>query len=144
MKYEIDLNGRFEIDIKFWSGKCSLSYEGMKLPEDGKNTFLLGNEKCNIGGTLFTGVYLCRGNEQRLICKLKWYDYVAAILPFLAGLLGGIIGAALGAACFLVCYKTMPYIKNYVLRLLMCVAIAAAVFGFVWLLAALVPSLFGL
>ena len=145
VKYEVELNGRFIADINFWSGKATLSYEGMELPEgEGKNTFMLGNETCKIAGALFSGVYLCRGDEKVLLTKLYWYDYVAGILPFLVGLLGQMIGAVLGVACFFVCYKLMPYIKNYALRLAVCILIAAAVFIVIMILAMLFPSLFGL
>ncbi len=144
MKYEIELDGRFEADINYWNGKAKLSYEGMELPQDGKNTFLLGNEKCVIGGTLFSGVYLCRGEKKALIAKLYWYDYIAGVLPFLVGLLGGYIGAILGAICFFVIYKLMPQIKNYALRLLLCVAIAAVLLVIIVTLASLFPSVFGI
>lgn len=145
VKYEIELDGRFEADINFWNGKTALAYEGMELPRtDEKNAFLLGNEKCSIGGTLFSGVYLIRGGKKALIVKLRWYDYIAGILPFLVGLLGGYIGAVIGAICFFVIYKTMPYVKNYALRLLICVAIAAIVLVVILTLASLFPSLFGI
>lgn len=144
MKYEIELEGRFEADINFWNGKATLAYEGMELPQEGKNTFLLGNEKCVIGGTLFSGVYLCRGDKKALIVKLYWYDYIAGILPFLVGLLGGYIGAILGAICFFVIYKMMPYVKNYALRLLICIAIAAVVLIVILALASMFPYLFGI
>ncbi len=145
VKYEIELDGRFEVDINYWNGKASLTYEGIELPRgEGKNTFLLGNEKCVIGGTLFSGVYLCRGEKKALISKLYWYDYIAGILPFVVGLLGNYIGAVLGAIAFFLIYKIMPYVKNYVLRLLICVAFAAVVFAIVLFLAGLFPSLFGI
>ena len=144
MKYEIELNGRFIADINYWTGKTKLSYEGMELTEEGKNTFLLGSEKCIIAGTLFAGVYLCRGDEKVLIAKLSWGDYVAGIIPFLVSLIGGAIGAVLGAICFFVCYKIMPYIKSYIVRLIICLAIASAVFFLILLLAAIFPGLFGI
>lgn len=142
MKYDIELNGRFVVDINYWSGKTKLSYEGMDLTEDGKNTFMLGEEKCVIGGSLFSGLYLCRGNDKVLIIKLHWYDYIACILPFIVSLLGNAIGAIIGAVCFAVCYKLMPYIKNYALRLLICLGIAAIVFILIVALAVLFPNLF--
>ena len=142
MQYEIELKGRFTVDINYWSGKTALYYEGMKLNESGKNTFLLGDEECRIAGTLFSGVYLIRSGEQKLIHKLYWYDYIAAILPFIAGLIGNLLGAVLGAICFFLCYKIMPYVKNYFLRLLICVGMAGVVLLIVVLLASFAPSLF--
>ena len=144
MKYEIELNGTFVVDLNFWSGKCKLSYENMELIEDGKNTFYLGSEKVSVGGTLFSGVYLIRGDDRALIAKLHWYDYIACLLPFFVGLIGSYIGAALGIICFFLCYKLMPYVKNVALRMLMCVGIAAAVLLVVLVLATLFPTLFGL
>lgn len=144
VKYDIELNGHFEVDINYWSGKIKLSYEGMELVEDGKNTFLLGSEKCSVGGSLFAGVYLIRGSRQALIAKLFWYDYIACILPFVAGLPGKLIGAILGIACFFVCYKIMPYVKNYFLRLIICIEIAGLLLVLIVTLAMLFPNLFGL
>ena len=144
MKYQVELNGLFEADINFWSGVAKLSYEGMQLEEESKNTFLLGNEKCVIGGSLFSGVYLCRGNDKVLLVKLRWYDFLIGVLPFLVSLLGSMIGALLGVAGFFVCYKMMPYVKNFFLRLLICLLCAALIFVIIMTVASLFPQLFGL
>ncbi|MBR2967395.1 MAG: hypothetical protein IKC35_01290 [Clostridia bacterium] len=144
MKYEVDINGRFEIDLNYWSGKATVKYQGMELPQDGKNTFLLGSEKCVVGGALFSGVYFCRSDKQVLLAKLFWYDFIAGLIPFIISMIGGIIGAVIGAAAFFVCYKLMPYIKNYFLRLLVCVAIAGLVLVVILTIASLFPALFGL
>ena len=52
------------------------------------------------------------------------------------------IGAALGIVSFFLCYKIMPYVKNFFFRFLICLAIAAALFLIILLLATLFPSLF--
>lgn len=142
MKYEIDLNGKFVADINFWNGKCKLKYEGTELCEDGKNTFLLGMEKIEIRGTLFSGVTLIRGDLKALIIKLKWYDYIIGLLPFIVSLIGSFIGALIGAVGAFICYKLMPYLKNFALRALVCVAVASLVFLIVLLLASIFPHLF--
>lgn len=144
MKYEVELNGHFEVNINFWSGRCEVSYEGMELKEERKNTFMLGSEEIIIRGSLFSGVCLCRGEQKVVLIKLKWYDYIAEILPFIVSLIGGALGAVFGAIGFFLCYKTMPYVKNYALRLLICVGIAVAVFVIILLIAMLFPSLFGI
>ncbi len=144
VKYEIELDGCFTVDINYWKNKVELFYEDMKLNEcEGKkNTFLLGNEECRIGGTLFSGIYLFRGERSALIYKLFWYDYIACILPFIAGLIGSLLGALLGAISFFLCYKLMPYVKNYFLRLLICLGVAGVVLLVVLILASLFPALF--
>lgn len=142
MKYEVELGGRFQVDVNYWSGKSKICYEGMELPADGKNTFLLGNEKCAVRGSLFSGVYLCRGTEKALLCKLTWGDYIAGIIPFIVSLIGGYIGAIIGAVSFFVCYKIMPYVRHYPLRLLICIGIAGTVFLLILLLATIFPSAF--
>lgn len=144
MKYEVNINGRFEIDLNYWTGKATAKYEGMELPSDDKNTFMLGSEKCVVGGTLFSGIYFCRGNEKALLAKLFWYDFIAGLIPFIISMIGGMIGAVIGAIAFFVCYKLMPYIKNYFLRLLICIAIAGLVLVIILTIASLFPSLFGL
>ncbi len=144
MKYEIELDGTFTVEINYWKNRAELYYEGMKLSgvEGKRNVFSLGNEECRIAGTLFSGIYLCRGEQKALVTKLFWYDYIACILPFVVGLLGNIIGAILGAICFFICYKTVPYVKNYFLRLLICLGVAAGVLLVVVTLASLFPALF--
>lgn len=145
MKFEVELNGKFTVDINFWASKCrSMNYEGMELSQSEKNTFRLGNDKCFVRGTLFSGVYLYREKESALILRMKWYDYVALILPFIVGMLGGLLGGLLGVACFFVCYKTCAYLRNFFLRLLVCLAIAGALFVTIVTLAAAFPVLFNL
>lgn len=144
MKYEIELGGVFTAEINFWKNDVELFYEGMKLNElEGKkHTFMLGNEECRIAGSLFSGIYLIRGEQKTLITKLFWYDYIACILPFAVGLIGNFIGAILGAVSFFLCYKTMPYVKNYFLRLLICLGFAGLTLLIVVVLASFFPALF--
>ena len=144
MKYVVDINGRFDIDINFWNGKAKVSYEGMELKGEEKNTFMLGSEKCVVCGSLFSGVFFYRGQTSVMLTKLFWYDYLIGLLPFLVSVLGGLIGAVLGVIGFLVCYKLMPNIKSFWLRLLICIAVAGIVFLIIMSLASLFPALFGI
>lgn len=145
MRYVVDMQGKFEVDINYWTGKAKVSYEGMELTEtDEKNVFMLGNEKCSVAGTPFRGVYFSRGSQTVLLTLLRWYDYVAGLLPFFVSLIGGAMGALFGAIGFFVCYKTMPSIKNFFLRLVVCILVSAAVLALILTLASLVPSLFGI
>lgn len=145
MRYYVENDGQFTVEINFWKNTCDVWYETVKLNEVDKKTYELGKEKIVVTGTPFSGLYLYRGGKKSLIFMLKWYDYVACVLPVLVCMIfGSYIGFALGTVLSVLNYKIMPYVKSYPLRLLISMGFATVGFLIVALLAWAFPTLFGI
>lgn len=145
MRYNVENGGNFIVEINYWKNTCDVWYETVKLNEVDKKTYELGNEKIVVTGTPFAGLYLYRGGKKSLIFMLKWYDYIACVLPVIVCMIfGTYIGFALGACLSVLDYKIMPYVKSYLLRLLISIGLAAVGFVVITLLAMAFPFLFGI
>lgn len=103
--------GEIVYSESFWTGKKSLTINGTPLQGLSKKEFLFDEKKIIVKGNYLLGASLQIENEEiALSPKVKWYETVLAILPFIFVLtwgnspdlvavipiLGGAIGGALG------------------------------------------------
>ena len=103
--------GEIVYEESFWTGKKTLTINGVEATRLNKKEFLINGEKALLKGSLYAGVKLCLGGEEIvLIPSSKWYELVLAVLPFsflltwgnsptlcaVFPVVGGAIGGALG------------------------------------------------
>ena len=93
-----------------WTGKKKLTQNGVELSKIDKRTFTTPNgETLTIKGNFLFGASLVYGTtETPLTSKIKWYEIVLAVLPFMLFIVWGnlpalcrivpIVGGALGGA----------------------------------------------
>lgn len=96
----------------FWTGKKSLTLNGVQAQKLSKKTFKVGEKVVELKGNLFAGVELLIDEQSIEISpKAKWYEIVFAVLPItfaftwgnnvtlcsifpaMGGAIGGVIGA---------------------------------------------------
>lgn len=70
MRYYVENDGQFTVEINFWKNTCDVWYETVKLNEVDKKTYELGKEKIVVTGTPFSGLYLYRGGKRVLFLCL--------------------------------------------------------------------------
>jgi hypothetical protein len=113
--------GEIAYEEGIWSGKKSISINGVALKSLKKNVFAFGegenSVQVTVRGGVLTGVALCIQNEEIWIySKPTWFDWVFAVLPFvlmivwgnsvrlcsIIPVVGGAIGGALGGLAMVV------------------------------------------
>ncbi len=129
----------------FW-GIPSIEINGVKLEKQKKKRFVFKNEGeeiiCPLKGNMFVGAYLeINGETIELSEKMKWYEYLGAILiaavliswgnvPALCEIIpifGGAVGGAIaGAAAVLNCYIVKKVKKTW-LKILVPLAVFVTV-----------------
>lgn len=150
-------------DENIWTGKGSLTIGGESGTKIGKRLFSFGSDaqksEVTIKGSFLTGLTLIfSGGEQLVLAKNKWYEWILIFLPligFAVGVTCGAIGGGLSALFgMLGAFFNAYFLRtglNIFLKIIACIAIAAAVF-FIWVmiyvlivggLATAFPSLFG-
>ena len=102
--------GEIVYEESFWSGRKSLSVNGVALKAEQKNVFLTEeNEKVQITGGYLRGAKMSyKGETVALSSPVKWYEIVLSVLPFVLILVWGnsaalckivpVIGGAIGGA----------------------------------------------
>jgi len=146
MKYIINnektKNKDFVYQENDWTGKKTLTYDGIPLTKIDRLNYKLENEgetsTVTIKGNSFSGLSVNMfGNEIEVIRKLAWYELVMAILVFapccIFGLIGGICGGVFGTLNLLVIRK----IKNIYLKIGSSILFLACSLGLSYLLVAL-------
>lgn len=132
--------GEIIYDESFWSGKKTITVNGIAAQSVSKNTYLINGKNATLKGNSYTGISLCIENETvQLTPKPKWYELVLAILP-LAFLLtwgnsaalcdifpvvGGAIGGGLGGAGAMTSLLLMKKQESPLAKLLVGICAAA-------------------
>ena len=145
--------GTIVYNESFWTGKKSLTVNGVNAQSISKQEFLIDGERALITGSSFTGITLQIGGESIvLLPKTAWYEYVLAILPILFLLtwgnspalcaifpvIGGAIGGAIGAILSMTSLLLMKKSRTPIVKLL----IGIGMFAVTLLLGFLLASLF--
>ena len=115
-----------------WSGKKTLTVNGVPAQKVSKKVFLIDGKQAVIKGNELTGVsLLMEGETIEVSPKAKWYEFVLAILPFVFLLVwgnnvalcsifpvvGGAIGGALGGLGLVLSLLFMKKSKSLVSKL---------------------------
>ena len=116
--------GEIVYDESFWTGKKSLTVNGVPAKRVKKNIYALDGNNIIINGNFTFGVSVVINNDNiEITPKAKWYEILLAGLPFIFSLtwgnsvelcaifpmLGGALGALLGACAGTV---SMTYMKK--------------------------------
>ena len=93
----------------FWTGKKSLTINGVEAQPVSKKEFVLEEKRIIIKGNYLTGIVLhLDGDIVRVSEQTKWYEFILSIIPFIFLLTWGnnatlcsifpVVGGALGGA----------------------------------------------
>ena len=137
--------GEILYEESFWLGKKSLSIGGVQLEKISKKDFKLqdGSFATINGGFLQGATLTLNGETIRLTPKIKWYEIVLCVLPFLLTLIwgnvpalcaivplvGGAIGGAIGAIFGVAGLYGMKSVKPIWLKIIIALASLAVTFG---------------
>lgn len=101
MKLFKEVNGKkYAFDQNMLSGKMKLAIDGEEYKNVGRKDFELvkGEEKKNVTvkGSFLSGITLqVQGEEDVVLCKNKWYEWILIFFP-LVGIAVGVFGGAIG------------------------------------------------
>lgn len=125
--------GDIVYEESFWTGKKTLTVNGVDAQPVSKKEFMIDGKKAIIKGSYLTGIDLCvEGDTIEMSPKPKWYEVVIAILPLIFLLtwgnsvalcsifpvVGGAIGGALGAIGAMMSLLLMKKSKSLMSKLL--------------------------
>ena len=142
--------GQIVYEESFWTGKKSITVNGVNAPVVTKNKFMIDGKNATVKGNYLTGVTLNIESETiALTPKAKWYETVLAVIPIVFMLtwgnsvelcaifpvVGGAIGGGLGAVGGCASMILMKKQKNPLLKVLIGAGIAAATIFVAFLLA---------
>ena len=97
MQLTAEVNGVLYLyEENFWTGKKSLTANGVPLPKIGKKQFSVTREDgtasyITVKGNFLSGVSLLMPEGEFVLVKNKWYDWVLIFLP-LVGIVVGVAG----------------------------------------------------
>lgn len=94
-------NKPLQVEESFFTGKHNVKYDGTNLPNNGKNSFKLGNAKeaseVSVKGHQLWGTSVSLlGNNIQVFNKLAWYEIVLSVLIFAPCLMFSWVGAVVG------------------------------------------------
>ena len=102
MQLTAEVNGVLYLyEENFWTGKKSLTANGVPLTKTGKRQFSVTKEDGTVSyitvkGSFLSGISLLTSEGEVVLVKNKWYDWVFIFLP-LVGIVVGVAGCgALG------------------------------------------------
>lgn len=140
--------GEIQYEENVWSGKKTITVNGIAAPSVAKNTFSIGETNAQLSGSAFGGAsLLINGESIVLIPKTKWYEWLLAVLPLafimmwgnnpalcavfpvIGGAIGGGIGGLFMALSMFSIKKTDSLIKKALIGLGM--LLLTALTGFV-------------
>lgn len=116
--------GEIIYDESFWTGKKKITVGGVDAQPISKKEYMVNEKKALLTGNFLTGNTLnIDGEVIQLSSKIKWYEIVLAIIPFLFlmtwgnvvslcaifPVVGGAIGGALGGISAVV---SLFFMKN--------------------------------
>ena len=101
--------GQIVYDESIWTGKKTLTVNGVPAQPVSKKEFIVNGEKATIKGNIYMGLSICIGEEEiELSPKTKWYEIALAVIPLVFLLTWGnspalcaifpVVGGALGGA----------------------------------------------
>ena len=123
---------KVEYEESFWTGKKSIKIDGNQLIKLGKKVFVLDEKRYELKGNYLTGVTLLSPDENiELIRKLNVLEWILVALPLFLVLIGGAIGGAMGALAACSNAAVVRGVKNIVLKIVACLAIAGIAY-IVW------------
>lgn len=138
-----------------WSGKKSLTVNGIDAQPVSKKEFLIDGKRAMIKGASLMGATLYIDNETvELVAKPKWYEFALAILPFvflmvwgnsealcsIFPVVGGAIGGALGGVALVMSLMLMKKTTSPVLKALIGLGTLAATVLIAFILALLLVA----
>lgn len=114
MKYTTILEDGRNINYEenIWTGKKQIFIDGEKLTSPSKKIYLYNEETYKLTGSYLLGVKLVGQNEIVIVPKLKTWEYVLALLPFIMVFIGGAIGGLFGALFAISTATVMRKFKN--------------------------------
>lgn len=137
--------GEIHYEENFWTGSKSITIGGTALEKISKKEFKLqdGSVATVSGGFLQGACLNINGEAIRLIPKLKWYEIVLCVLPFILAvtwgnipaavaivpLVGGAIGGAIGGLFSVLALFGMRSVKPIWLKILIAIACLGVTFG---------------
>ncbi len=129
----------------FWTGRKSLSFNGVPLTRISRKEFQTENDGTGtIKGSFLTGAYLSiNGENIQLTPKIKWYEIVLCLLPFIlimvwgnsvalckiVPVVGGAIGGGLSALLSFTGLFFMRSVKPVWAKILIALAAIGVTFG---------------
>ncbi|MBR2341666.1 MAG: hypothetical protein IKB66_02365 [Clostridia bacterium] len=132
--------GEIAYNESFWTGKKSLTFNGVEAQKIDKKTFKIGEKLVDVKGNFTLGVKLLIDGETIEVSPApKWYETVLAILPIVFALtwgnsvalcqifpiMGGAIGGALGALFSMLSLSFMKKEKRVAVKVIIGLAMFA-------------------
>ena len=124
----------------FWSGKKSLTVNGVPAQTISKKLYMIGDKQATLQGDFFMGASLCIEDETIQVSpKPKWYEFVLSVLsllflviwgnnPALCAIfpvVGGGVGGVLGGLSFVLSLLFLKKPKTFLHKLLVGIGIIA-------------------
>ena len=142
--------GQIVYEESFWTGKKSITVNGVSAPVVSKNKFMIDGKEATLKGNFAGGVSMSiEGETIQLTPKSKWYESALAVIPLVFLLtwgnsvelcaifpvVGGALGGLLGAIGGIMSRNYMRRQKNPLLKVLIGLVAAAATIFVAYLLA---------
>jgi hypothetical protein len=121
----------------FWTGKKRVIIDNVTLNKIGKKEYMLGDTRYILSGNFLFGAKLESLEEEIvLVKKLNAIEWILVALPLFLVLIGGALGGALGAVAACSNAAVVRSIKNVILKIIACIAIAGIAY-IVWFVIAM-------
>ena len=141
----------------FWTGKKSLTINGVDAQPVSKKEFVLEEKRIIIKGNYLTGIVLhLDGDTVRISEQTKWYEFILSIIPFIFLLtwgnnatlcsifpvVGGALGGAIGGIGLITSLFLMKKTKAPIVKVLIGLGVAVATVLIAFLIAIILLGLF--
>lgn len=128
---------KVEYEESFWTGKKSIKIDGNQLIKLGKKVFVLDEKKYELNGNFIFGATLSGSDEKIvLVRKLNVLEWILVALPLILVFIGGALGGALGVLAACCNAVVVRGVKNIVLKIVACLAIAIVTY-IIWFVIAM-------
>lgn len=137
-------------DESFWTGKKTLTINGVKLTKRNRKTFedTISGELYEIRGNYLSGLKIVKDGYEIVLCKNTWYEWILACLPFLSiliGIFGGALGGALsGLFSAIGAFINITLLRtnlNIIVKIILCILITIIVTVFWYLIFSIIVVL---
>ena len=141
--------GEIIYNENFWTGKKKITVNGVDAQPISKKEYMVNDKRAHLTGNFLTGSTLhIAGEAIRLSPKMKWYETMLAIIPFLFLMIwsnsaslcaifpvvGGALGGALGGVGAIVSIHLMKN-KKPLVKVLIGIIVAASTILIAFILA---------